>query len=212
MIKKIISIILLIIWLSSCSQKEHFYNKKDILALWDSLTIWYGLDINDSYPMQLEKILKDNWYDYTITNAWISWNTSENLLNRIKNYDDTKYGIYLLNIWSNDALRRLSLENMRNNIEEIINHIKKVNPESNIILIWNKVPINLWLSYSSNFYSSFEDIANKNDLYYYDFLLKWVYMDVNLNLNDNMHPNKQWYEIISNNIFQFLKDKNIINK
>lgn len=210
MFKKSIVFILLIIGIISCSQKEYFYEKKEILALWDSLTIWYGLDINDSYPMQLEKLLKNNWYNYKIENAWISWNTSLDLLNRISNFDDTKYGIYLLNIWSNDGLRKLSLDDMKNNIQSIIDHIKSVNPESSIVLIWNKLPINFWINYTRNFSSIFKDLSDENYLYYYDFLLDWVYQDVNLNLSDLMHPNKDWYEIIAKNIFEFLKDENII--
>lgn len=186
--------------------------QRNIIALWDSLTAWYNLDISESYPSQLEVLLKENWYNYDIINAWVSWDTSKNLLDRIGLYDEKKADIYLLNIWWNDWLRRQSIDDMKENISLVIKHLKEINPESKIVLFGMQIPINLWLNYSLDFKNSFEEIADGEDVYFYEFFLEWVAKDVKLNLSDSIHPNKQWYEIIAKNIYTFLEKKNLINK
>ena len=211
MIKKIIIFLLSILFMSSCNNSEKII-WTEILALWDSLTQGYILDKKDAYPALLENILKENWYNYNIENAWINWHTSLDLFNRIKDYDNKKYDIYLLNIWSNDWLRRMDLDDMAENIWKIITHLKNVNKDAEIILIWNKLPLNYWLIYSNTFSSSFKKIAKDNDVLFYDFLLKWVYLDQKYNLEDKMHPNKEWYKIIAENIYDFLKGEKIIKK
>jgi len=214
-IKFLTLIILSIFVLSSCWNIESnisINNSKKIVALWDSLTIWYWLDKNDSYPSQLEVKLKENWYEYAIINWWISWNTSEQLLNRLSNYDDIKADIYLLNIWANDWLRKMDLNKMQWNIEKIIDYLNKVNPEWKIILFWTKLPIMFWIWYSRDFNSRFKDIVDKKLVFYYWYFLDWVNWNPKLNLNDGMHPNKDWYDIISKNILDYLMENNFIEK
>ncbi len=183
-----------------------------ILALWDSLTAWYNLDIKDSYPLQLKGILKAWNYNYTVQNAWVSWDTSKNLLDRIELYDDIDVDIYLLWIWSNDWLRKQSIEQMSTNINTIIDHIQKINPNWKIVLEWMQMPLNVWLKYSRDFKKTFENISKEQGVYFYEFLLEDVATKRELNLSDWIHPNKQGYRIIAQNIFNFLENKNIITK
>lgn len=207
---------LLIFWCSNDIVKiEENINTEslnNIVALWDSLTAWYNLDLADSYPSQLEDIIKENWYNYKITNAWVSSDTSKNLLNRIKLYDEIKADIYLLNIWSNDWLRKQNIKTMKENIIATIDYIKTINPESKIVLFWMQLPLNVWLNYSIEFKNTFKEISKEKKTYFYDFFLEWVARDLKLNLNDWIHPNKEWYKIISSNIYTFLKENNLLKK
>lgn len=221
-IKRSLIIIMLSFLLISCSKEKTIINNDNdlankpveqiILALWDSLTAWYNLEIEKSYPSQLKTLLDNNWYNYKITNAWVSWDTSEWLLNRIDLYDYINADLYLLNIWSNDALRRLSIVDMKDNIQKIIDHIKSINTEAKIVLFWMQMPINFWVDYANDFSKTFSDLSVENNLYYYDFFLEWVAKKSSLNLIDWIHPNEKWYSIISNNIFKYLEDFKLIIK
>ena len=221
MYKKLLIASFLWIFLSACSSdeeikvsnnNEELKIEKNILALWDSLTAWYTLDISEAYPAQLEWLLQDNWYNYKITNAWVSWDTSKNLLDRIELYDDLDTDIYMLTIGWNDWLRRQSVEQMTENISTIIEHLQTVNPEAQIVLSGMQMPINLWLTYSRNFNAIYETLADRYDLEFYEFFLEDVARDPTLNISDGIHPNKQWYEIIANNLYDFLEDEDIIQK
>lgn len=192
---------------------EKEMNQKIILALWDSLTAWYNLDIKDSFPSQIELLLKQGNYNYKVQNAWVSWDTSKNLLDRISLYDDIDVEIYLLGIWWNDWLRLWDTELMKANIEKIIDHIQNVNPDWIIVLEWMQMPLNVWIEYATNFQNVFTDIKNeREEISFYNFLLEWVATKKELNLNDWVHPNEKWYTIIANNIYNFLQKENLITK
>lgn len=211
----IISMFLVSCWSHIVEEKTSSSTKEKpstIIALWDSLTAWYNLDISDSYPSQLEDILDENNYNYKIINAGVSWDTSKNLLDRIDLYDETPAEIYMLTIGGNDALRRQSIDDMVNNIQKIIDSLQLQNPDATIVLSGMQIPINYGLSYASNYKKAFETLADKNNLEFYEFFLEWVAQDSKLNLSDGIHPNAQGYKIIANNLYDFLESEKIIQK
>lgn len=215
--KKLLFLILLI--LVSCTNDNNsntvnnsdYENKNVILTLWDSLTAWYNLSLDKSYPMQLEEILSSNWYSYEVVNAWVSADTSLQLLNRLDLYlsdSDFLPKVAILVIWWNDWLRWKSVEELKYNIDKIIKRLKEKNIK--IVLWWMKIPPTLWIIYSNNFRKIYKELANDNDVYFIEFFLEWVAWVRSLNLWDWIHPNEKWYNIISNNVLDFLIDNELI--
>ena len=184
---------------------------KTIIALWDSITAGYSLPLEDSYPSQLEVLLQDNWYNYELINAWVSGNTSIQLLNRLDLYledEENIPDIAILVIGWNDGLRGQSTEELQANIQKIIERLQEKNVE---VVLWGmQIPPNNWLKYFLDFKNLYGDVADDTDVALIDFFLedvatKWIY-----NLPDNIHPNKDGYAIIAENTFEFLKKKEII--
>ena len=214
--KKIILLILL--FLFSCSQTETLPKnewisqtkpKEIILALWDSLTAGYWVDENENYPSQLQKKLDDAGYNYEIINAWISGDTSANVLSRASLYTEKNPAIVILVVGGNDALRGLSTVELKQNILQIIGSF----PNSKIILGGMDIPANLWIAYRNDFKKVYQDIADeKKDIYFLEFFLEWVAGKSELNISDMIHPNRAWYEIIVANLMKFLEKNNIITK
>ena len=221
-IKKILLIIILITtimsWCSSSSEwkkeqnkQNNINNEKVILALWDSLTAWYWLDRESSYPSQLEILLNEAWYNYRVINWWISWETSNWLLSRASIYLRENPDLVIIVSWGNDWLRWLSTFNLKDNLNSIIDIFS--NENINVILGWMDIPQNLWPSYRENFINVYKEInSERDDIYFIDFFLEWVAWIRDLNLNDQIHPNKEWYEIISNNLYKFLEKNSLISK
>jgi len=216
---KFIYLFLFIITLTSCIWWESDFQKnaslddkireKTILALWDSLTYGYKVDREYTYPSQLNKLLIDNWYNYKIVNWWISGDTTSWLLERSDSFDSPD--ILLLAIWANDWLRWKSLKNMKSNIQEIINKFNKNNTK--ILLIGTDILPTYWFWYRSNFKWVYQELKDENrDIYLYENILKSVALKHELNLSDNIHPNKDWYKIISDNIYNSLIDAKILLK
>lgn len=213
-------IFLLLLLLFSCQNnitnnseilKENKIKNKIILTIWDSITAWYNLSLEDSYPWQLEKLLQENLYNYEVVNAWVSWDTSMQVLERIDLYllDEEKLPeIAILVVWGNDWLRWKSIEELSSNIDLIIKKLKDKNIK--VVLWWMKIPPNLWLNYSRDFFSIYKKIAKNNDVYLINFFLEWVAWNRHLNLDDWIHPNKKWYEILAKNVFEFLKSNKLI--
>ena len=218
--KKIFLFIIAILALSSCTQEdiENIVStntvepQKTILFLGDSLTAGYRLDVADSYPKQLQSLLQENNYSYKVINGGVSGNTSQNLLDRIELYDDISVDMYFVAIGANDGLRQQSLEDMKNNIENTLQHIKQASPEATIILSGMQLPLNTGVQYSKEFTEIFPAIAKQEKILLFPFLLEWVARKQELNLDDGIHPNKQGYTIIADNIYQFFIQNNLVTQ
>lgn len=191
--------------------KENVWDKKILLTLWDSLTAGYWVSIQDNYPSKLSYKLENQGYDYEIINGWVSGDTSKNLLDRVELYIDKKPDIVVLVIWGNDGLRGLPTWDMEENILEIIDILEQT--WAKIVVSGMDIPINLWIKYRSEFRNVYENIAKqKSDIYFQELFLENVSWDVRLNLNDRIHPNADGYDIIVNNLYEFLKKEDIITQ
>lgn len=216
--KKIIIFLcfLFLLWCSDSNTKNNSNTQNSsntntwvILALWDSITAWYWVDRQDNYPSMLEKKLSNNWFNYKVINAWVSWDTSKQLKERADLYLDKNPDIVILVIWWNDWLRGMSLEDMKNNISDIID----IYWNKTIVLWWMDIPINLWLKYRSEFKDVYTQLAKeKKDIYFIPFFLKDVAWKSSFNLPDRIHPNKDWYNIVVDNLYDFLLDNNLLKK
>ncbi len=180
-----------------------------IHALWDSLTAWYQLPIQDSYPAQLEATLLENWYDITVLNWGISWDTSEWLLTRLDRQLETakENDIALLVIWANDGLRGMPLDQMKANISSISETI--LEKWLFLIIGWMQIPLNNSPEYRAEFEQTYIDLCNSYKLNKkvscVDFFLEWVWGIPERNLADGIHPTKEWYSIIVENIYPYVE-------
>jgi acyl-CoA thioesterase I len=218
--KKILFICLVFVLVSSCSKKvpqiedEQTSTSKNlswtIIALWDSLTAWYGLSENQAYPHQLEQILKQNNYDYRVINSGVSWNTSSDLKERLSwVLDDTNLpSVAILVIGWNDGLRSSPLPVLKENIESMIDSLQSKNIK--VVLWWMQIPPNLWITYSNDFKKLYSEIAEEKKVFLIPFFLEWVATKRNLNLPDMIHPNEEGYKVIAQNVYQFLISENVI--
>lgn len=213
-------LLFLSLFLFSCSGSSDFVDEnkniwsfyeesKVILSIWDSLTAWYWLDEEFSYPSQLQSILNTNWYNYEIINAWISWETSSQLKSRMKLYESKKPEIVILVTWWNDWLRALSVETLENNLVEIIEYFNSI--WSKVVVWWMDIPANLWRAYRDDFVWVYTRLRDREDIYLIDFFLELVAWNSRYNLPDQIHPNKDWYEIIAINVYEFLKSNWLLN-
>ncbi len=183
-------------------------NTWTILALWDSLTAWYWVDREENYPSQLQEKLEQNGYNYEVINAWVSWDTSTWLRDRVNLYLEQEPDIVILVIWWNDWLRWMSLADLRENINYIIDVF---DDDVQIVLWWMQIPANLWNRYVEDFSNLYPEIAEENpDVFFHSWFLEDVAWVAGLNLPDRIHPNREWYEIIVDNLYEFLENNNLL--
>ncbi len=170
---KKIFLLISLLFIFSCSNTEKQENiettkitNPKILCLWDSLTAWYWVWEQENYPYKLLETLSSKWYKYEIINWWVSWDTSNQVLERTSLYTDLNPEIVILVVWWNDWLRWLPNSNLKENILKIIDLF----PNSKIVLWWMDLPINFWLKYRSDFKKVYSDVKqDKTDIYLLDF-------------------------------------------
>ena len=215
--KKYILCIFCALFLASCganaptSQVTTESRDRAILALGDSLTIWFWLSIEDSYPSQLEAKLREKWYNYKLINAGISWDTTPWLLSRLDwvlEWDTPS--LVILCIGANDAFQGKSVEDIEKNLRQIIEKLQAKNIP--ILFAGMKAPLNLGGEYGRKYEAIFPKLAKEYDLVYMDFFLEWVALKANLNQDDRIHPTREGYTIVVENLMEILEDERLITK
>lgn len=169
-----------------------------IVAFGDSLTAGTGVQTNESYPARLERLLKEQGYQYTVLNMGRSGDTSAGALARIESVIAAEPDIVILAIGANDALSLTPPDVMRQNIEEIVTRLQEEG--ITIILAGSPVIILEGWAYPEEFTRVQPEIAQRHNLTYVPSFLNGVAGNPALNLNDRAHPNAQGYAAIAENL------------
>ena len=185
---------------------ETITTTKTILCFGDSLTAGFGLeDSNDAYPTVIQTKIDSLGLDYVVVNSGVSGETTSGGLGRINWILNQKVDVFLLELGANDGLRGISLAETRENLQAIIDRVRKKYPDIPIILAGMQLPPNLGQDYTKEFKSIFEELAEKNALEIIPFLLKDVGGIPELNLDDGIHPNVEGHKLVANNVWVILE-------
>jgi acyl-CoA thioesterase I len=158
-----------------------------LVTLGDSLTAGYELPSEDAFPAKLEKALKAAGHDVAITNASVSGDTSADGLARADwSIADGTDGV-ILELGANDALRGLTPEDTKKNLDAIIARLKE--RKIAVLLAGMQAPPNMGPDYASRFNAIFPALAKKYDLTLYPLFVEAFILHPELKLADGMHPN-----------------------
>jgi len=171
----------------------------EILAFGDSLTAGYGLPAGEGFTDQLEVWLtKKAGQDIKVINGGVSGDTSTGGRSRLdwalSPIKGGKPDLVILELGANDALRGVSPDVTRENIEAMV---KLMKDRGIPVLIAGMMATPSWgAEYGTAFDSIFPDMAEKYDVPLYPFFLDGVAADEKLNQSDGLHPNKEGVAII----------------
>lgn len=184
------------------AQQQQTSSAGVIVALGDSLTAGYGVELDDSYPYLLQEKLEADGYSFRLVNAGVSGETSSGTLSRLNWILGQKPDIVILEIGANDGLRGIDTDLVEENIDTIIQRLS----DNNIItvLAGMKMVRNLGDNYTYEFDSIYPRLAKKHDVIFMPFFLKDVASIASLNGGDGIHPNEKGYEIITENIYPYV--------
>ena len=174
-----------------------------ILALGDSLTAGFGLEVSDSFPKQLEVALKKSSVDSRVINAGVSGDTSAGGLARVDWVMQVQPDLVILELGANDGLRGLDPAETKQNLNAIIRRILEKGKV--VLLTGMRAPPNLGQEYGARFNNIFPALAKAHKLPFYPFFLDRVVAEPALNQSDGMHPNAKGVAIIVSGILPVIK-------
>lgn len=180
-------------------------SEKTILVLGDSLSQGFGLASNEAYPMLLAKKLRLAGFKFRITNASAAGGTTEGGLERLPRHLKQRIDIFILELGINDAFQGVPLDQIENNLQQIINKVKKRNPDVRLVIAGMQLPNYGADDYVSQFGKIFKDLAAKNRAALVPFLLQGVAGDPSMNLSDGIHPNIAGQKILAENVWYVLE-------
>lgn len=140
---------------------------------------------------------------YKIINLSTSGDTTSNGLAKI---DDalTQYkpNILIIELGANDGLRGLSLNQMKNNLETILNKSNKAG--SKVLLLGIDLPPNYGPKYTNQFKQVFQDLAKTYKVALVPMFLNGVAGNTLYIQNDGLHPNEKAQPLILDNVWPTL--------
>ena len=178
---------------------------KTILVLGDSLSDGFQLPRSDAYPALIANKLRAAGLNFQVTNASASGGTTEGGLQRLPPHLKRKIDIFILELGINDAFRGVPVDQIRANLQAIIDQVKARNPSVRVVIAGMQLPNYAADDYVSAFGKMFGELATKNGAALVPYLLDGVAGDPLLNLPDGIHPNAAGQRILAENVWRVLE-------
>jgi acyl-CoA thioesterase-1 len=195
-----------------CSQsaeaaKRDPSNVMTIVALGDSLTAGYGLSRKQAWPALVAEKMREAGYEFEVVNAGSSGDTTTGGLRRLPALlrAHKKIDVLVLELGINDAFRGVPIDQIRSNLQAIIDQTRSKHPNVAIVVAGMQLP-----DYSSNDYvgafgSIFAPLAEKNRATLIPFFLEGVGGNPELNQWDRVHPNAAGQRVLAENVWRVLE-------
>lgn len=178
-----------------------------IVALGDSLTAGFGLSRKQAWPALVADKMRDASYEFEVVNAGSSGDTTSGGLRRLPALlrAHKKLDILILELGINDAFRGVPIDQIRSNLQAIIDQTRARHPNVAIVMAGMQLP-----DYSSNDYigafgSIFAGLAEKNHAILIPFFLEGVGGNPELNQWDHVHPNAAGQRVLAENVWRVLE-------
>ncbi len=186
---------------------EKTESTKRILFFGNSLTAGLGLDDqSEAFPALIQQKIDSLNLPYSCINAGLSGETSAGGKDRIEWLLKDSIDVFVLELGANDGLRGISTEATYQNLNEIVNKVKKAYPNCKLVLTGMMVPPSMGDQYFKDFAAIFPKLAKEQNMTLIPFLLDKVAGIQNLNQADGVHPTKEGQHILAENVWQHLED------
>ncbi len=178
---------------------------KRILVLGDSLSAGFGLKSSQAWPAVITDRLRDAGWDFEVTNASQSGGTTAGGLQRLPPHLKRKVDIFILELGINDAFRGVRIAQIKNNLQAIVDRVKRRNPNARVIIAGMQLPNFAEDDYVFAFGQIFADVAARNNATLIPYFLQGVGGDPNLNQPDRVHPNAAGQKTLAENVWRILE-------
>ena len=177
-----------------------------ILALGDSLTDGFSLPRKEAYPALIAEKMRSANYQFKVINAGQSGDTTADGLRRLPPLlRGKKVDVLILALGINDAFRGVPIEEMRANLQAIIDQTRARHPGVSIVIAGMQLPLTSSDGYVRAFGGMFGALAEKNRAALIPYLLEGVGGNPELNLPDGLHPNAAGQRVLAENVWRVLE-------
>jgi acyl-CoA thioesterase-1 len=174
-----------------------------VVCLGDSLTAGLGLVESQSYPSLLQRKIDEEELGFEVVNAGVSGDTTAGGLRRLDWSLQGDARVLVVALGGNDALRGLSVAEMRENLSTIIERARDRGVV--VVLAGMQAPPNYGPEYTAAFRQAFVDLARQYRTPFIPFLLDGVAGDPALNQRDGIHPNPRGAEILAETVWRAIR-------
>jgi acyl-CoA thioesterase-1 len=206
-ISALVAIVTLAPFQTSQAAKRDASRMITVVALGDSLTAGYGLSRKQAYPALIAEKMREAGYEFEVVNAGWSGDTTAGGLRRLPEVlrARKKIDIFILELGINDAFRGVTIEQMRANLQAIIDQVRARHPSVAIIIAGMQLPLYSSDDYVTGFGQMFRILAERNRAALIPYLLEGVGGNPEMNQLDRVHPNAAGQRILAENVWRVLE-------
>lgn len=177
---------------------------RTILVLGDSLSAEYGLRRGSGWVDLLARRLSKTHPQYNVANSSISGDTTSGGLSRLPRLLQSDHPqIVVIELGSNDGLRGLDPEQMRDNLQAMIDQCRAAH--ARVLLVGMHMPPNYGRAYEQRFFDTFSQLARRNRIALVPFLLDGFADRLDLFQADQIHPAEPAQRLILDNVWPHLE-------
>lgn len=176
--------------------------KKRLLFFGNSLTAGYGVEPDEAFPALIGDKIDSLKLNYEVINAGLSGETTAGGRSRVGWILRRPVDVFVLELGGNDGLRGLPLTATRENLQGIIDTVRRRSPQAQIVLAGMQIPPNMGQAYATDFKAIYQEIATKNHLVLIPFLLEGVGGDRKLNQADGIHPTPAGHKLVARTVWR----------
>jgi acyl-CoA thioesterase-1 len=174
-----------------------------IVAFGDSLTAGPGLDPSDTYPVLLQRRLRQSGYNYGVVNAGVTGDTSTEAVRRLDQALVPDAKIMIVELGINDGLRGMPTSTLEQNLATVIQRVQA--RAIAVLLCGMEAPPLKGFAYSIEFHRVFTRLAERYKLTLVPFFLIGILGDPDLTLADRAHPNAEGHKLIADALWPYLE-------
>ena len=178
-----------------------------IVALGDSLTAGFGLSRKQAWPALVAEKMRAAGYEFDVVNASSSGDTTAGGLRRLPAIlrPHKKIDIFILELGINDAFRGVPIDQIRANLQAIIDQVRARQPDVSIVIAGMQLPDYSSDDYVGAFGGIFGALAEKNRATLIPYFLEGVGGNPALTQWDRVHPNAAGQRVLAENVWRVLE-------
>jgi acyl-CoA thioesterase-1 len=177
---------------------------RPILVIGDSLSAEFGLPRDTGWVNRLSERLARQDPQYSVVNASISGDTTSGGRARLPQLlQKFEPDIVVIELGGNDGLRGLDLNQMRDNLQAMIDACRVA--RARVLLVGIRIPPNYGRDYSERFFHTYALLARRNQIAHVPFLLAGFEQRLDLFQPDRIHPTEQGQALMLENVWPQLR-------
>lgn len=176
-----------------------------VVFLGTSLTAGYGLEEDQAFPALIQARIDEAALDYRVINAGVSGDTSAGGRRRLAWLLRLPISVLVLELGANDMLRGQSVDQLRSNLEAILEETIAEHPDTRLVVAGMRAAPNLGRDYGEAFDAVYPALARRYDAALIPFLLEDVAARRNLNQADGIHPTAEGHALIAERLWKTLE-------
>ncbi|UOR05643.1 arylesterase [Hymenobacter aerilatus] len=179
--------------------------KPTVLFFGNSLTAGLGVEPDEAFPALIGQKIDSAGLSYTVVNAGLSGETTAGGRSRVGWVLRKPVAVFVLELGGNDGLRGIPLTDTRRNLQAIIDTVRQLSPQAQIVLAGMQIPPNLGADYAAKFKQLYGELARKNNLVLIPFLLEGVGGVAKFNQRDGIHPTPAGHRLVARTVWGILQ-------